>query len=330
MSTTQFTPRGPTRHGLTRRDFNRAALGALAGAAMPAAYAQAKPWRVAFANISDEIPFGATVMRGFKESAGKRKDMQFTFLDNRNDAARAVDNARTIAAASYDLFIQYNTHAATNVVIGKMMDEAKIKVLAIQIPVPNAPLFAVDNAASGTESGRVLAEAGKARWKDETPVAVIIGLPEAGPLFLERANAAKAEIGKVYPGIAFNEFSSKNDAANARQIATDMLTRNPNRKVLFWVHVDAIALAALAAVRNAGREAECLVSTTGGDRAAFPEIRRANSSFLGTYAFFPELWAEDVLPLAERILRGEPVPPRTFPKRQLFLTSKNIDQYYAS
>jgi ribose transport system substrate-binding protein len=312
----------------TRRDFGRFAVGTLGALLVPGALAQQKPWRVAFANISDEIPFGATVLRGFKDAAAKRTDMQFTFLDNRNDAARAVDNARTVAAANFDLFIEYNAQAASNQVIAKIMDEAKIKVLAIQIPVPGAPLFAVDNAASGTESGRILAETAKAKWGDETPVGIIIGIPESGPLFLERANAAKESIRKVYPNIAFQEFSSKNDAANTRQIATDMLTRNPNKKILFWVHVDAMALAALAAIRNAGRENEALVSTTGGDRAAFPEIRRTGSSFLGTYSFFPELWAQDVIPLAERMLKGEQVPARTFPQRQLFITSRNIDQFY--
>jgi ABC-type sugar transport system substrate-binding protein len=208
------------------------------------------------------------------------------------------------------------------------MKDANIPVLAIQVAVGDAPLFAVDNPASGAESGRILAETAKKRWPQEAPVVVILGIPEAGPLIAERTAAAKEAIKKVYPGVTFNEYTTKNDAANTRQVATDMLTRNPGKKVLFWVHVDAMALAALAGVRNAEREADCFVSTTGGDRAAFPEIRRKGGPFLGTYSFFPELWADDVLPLAERMLKKEEVPKRVFPKRQLFLTIDNIDQYY--
>lgn len=98
-----------------------------------------------------------------------------------------VENARSVAAARYDLFIQYNGQAASNAPISRLMAGAGIKVLAIQVPVPGAPLFAVDNSASG----RVLAEEGKRRWPDAVPVAVIIGLPEAGPMFRDRGEAAK-------------------------------------------------------------------------------------------------------------------------------------------
>lgn len=286
-------------------------------------------WRVAFANMSDEIPFGASVLRGFREAVARRPELSVTFLDNRFDAARAVDNARAVVASRQDLFIQYNIQAAANVPIARMMEEARIKVLAIQVPVGRAPLYAVDNKASGTESGRVLAEVAKARWPSETPVVVIIGVPEAGPLFAERAEGAREAISRIYPGISFVEFSSKNDAGNSRQLAADTLTRHPRRKLLFWVHVDAMALAVLAAVRNAGRESDCLISTTGGDHAAFPEIRR-RGSYLGTYSFFPELWAEDILPIAISMLRGEAVPERIYPRQALFVTADNIDRYYPS
>jgi ribose transport system substrate-binding protein len=279
--------------------------------------------------MSDEIPFGAAVLKGFKEGIAKRPELSVTFMDNRFDAARAVDSARAIVASKQDLFIEYNIQAAANVPISRMMEEARIKVLAIQAPVGKAPLYAVDNRDSGTQSGQVLAETAKARWPGDAPVVVIVGVPEAGPLFAERAAGARESIANVYPGVSFVEFSSKNDAGNTRQLATDTLTRNPGRKVLFWVHVDAMALAALAAVRNAGREADCLISTTGGDQAAFPEIRK-KSSYLGTFSFFPELWAEDLLPVAIRMLRGEAVPERIYPKQALFVTAANIDRYYPS
>lgn len=121
-----------------------------------------------------------------------------------------------MAAARYDLFIQYNGQAASNVPVARLMAGAGIKVLAIQVPVPGAPLFAVDNSASGADSGRVLAEEGKRRWPDAVPVAVIIGLPEAGPMFRERGEAAKRAIAAVYPGVTFEEFSSKSDVGHVR------------------------------------------------------------------------------------------------------------------
>ena len=303
-------------------------LAAGAAALAPGAVLAQSRKRIAFANISDDIPFGASVQRGVRDAASRRPEFELTYMDNRNDAARALENARTVVASRYDLFIEYNAQSGSNLPIWRMMQEARIPVLAVQIGVGEAPLFAVDNKASGVESGRVLAETARKRWPSETPVFVIIGIPEAGPLIAERAAGAKESIDKVYPGASFIEFSSGNDAGRTRQLVTDTLTRFPNRKVLFWVHVDAMALAALAAVRNASRQADAMITTTGGDRAAFPEIRADNSPLLGTYGFFPELWGDDLLGIAADMLAGKPVARLIRPRRQLFLSRDNLGQYY--
>ena len=313
---------------VTRRTLTIMGLGVAGSLLVPGKlFGQARR-RVAFANISDEIPFGATVLRGLKEAAANRKDFELTYMDNRNDAARALENARAVVAARHDLFIQYNAQAGSNLPIWRMMQEAKIPVLAVQIGVGEAPLFAVDNRASGTDSGKVLAETAKKKWPSETPVVVIIGIPEAGPFIAERASGAKETIKRVSPSIEFIEFSSRNDAGHTRQLVTDTLTRFSGRKVLFWVHVDAMALAALAAVRNASRGADALITTTGGDRAAFPEIRVEGSPFLGTYAFFPELWGPDIIGAADDLLQGKQIAKLIHPRRQLFLSRDNIATYY--
>jgi ribose transport system substrate-binding protein len=301
---------------------------ALLGGAGPApSLAQAKK-RIAFANFNDEASFAAAVLRGFREAARARGDVEMLYYDNRQDAARSVENARTVAAQKVDLFIEYNGIQAANAQIARLMEEARIPVLAIQVPVPGAPLYAVNNPLSGTESGRALAETARARWGAAPPAALIIGLPEAGPLFIERSEAAKRAIKAVFPDITFDEHTSKNDTGVARQVTQDFLTRHPRGKVIIWVHVDGMALASLAAVRNAAREADVLIATTGGDRAMFPELRRAGSPVVGSFSFFPENWGAEVLDLVGRMLKGEQLPPLTHPGKQLLLTPANINEHY--
>jgi ribose transport system substrate-binding protein len=314
---------------LTRRTSLKAMLAAsLVPFAVPTAFGQAAKKRVAFANVSNDNPFGATVLQSLKEAAGQYPDMALTYMDNRQDAAQAVEVARTVAAARYDLFIEYNAQAGSNVPIWRMMQEAKIPVLAVQIGIAEAPLYAVDNKKIGTESGRIVAEEFKKKWPDETPTILILSLQEAGPFFIERSEAAKVSIAKVYPGVPMIEFSTHNDAGHTRQLVTDTLTRFPGKKFLIWVHIDAMALSALAAVRNSQRAADSLISSTGGDKATFPEIRQAGSCFLGTFASFPELWGPDILTLARDMLAGKDVAKRTYPKRELFLSRENIATYY--
>ena len=292
-----------------------------------AALAQAKRWRIAVANLDDASAFGQAIVNGLKVAVAKTPEIELTFFDNRNDAALAVENARSVATSKYDLLIEYNGKVASNAPIARIMAEAGIKVLAVQVPVPNAPLFAVDNQASGADSGRVLADEAKRRWPGATPVFVVIGFPEAGPIFLERANAAKEAIGKVYPGAKFEDFSSRGDPAYVRQTVTDLLTRFPDRKVAIWVHLDEVALAAISAVRNSDRGNDVIISTTGGSKAVYAEIKRKGSPLLGTYSFFPELWGDDLLAISGRMLRGESVEARAYPKRQLFLDARNLSQY---
>jgi ribose transport system substrate-binding protein len=312
----------------------RTSIKALMGAAVvamgvPHAFGQSKK-RIAFANVSNDNPFGAAVLQSIKEAAGKHPELELTYMDNRQDAALALDNARAVAAARFDLFIEYNAQAGSNVPIRRLMQEANIPVLAVQIGIPDAPLFAVNNRATGLESGRVLADAARKKWPNETPVILILSLSEAGPFFIERSEAAKEAITKAYPGVSLIEFSTHNDAGLTRQLVTDTLTRFPGRKVMLWVHIDAMALSALAAVRNSARTADCLISSTGGDKAVFPELRQDGSPFLGTFAAFPELWGDDILSLASDMLAGKTVPKLVYPKRELFLSRDNIATYYPS
>ncbi len=314
-----------------RRRFTATSLAVGAGMLLSSplqVLAQGKKRRIAFANISDEVPFAATVLKGFKDIAAKRPDLEFGYFDNKFDAARSVENARNIATARYDAYINYGVSAAANTQIVRIMGEAGIPSLAITVPMQGSPLFAVDNVKAGTESGRRLAESAKAKWPGVMPVVIISGYPEISPTMAERNVAAKEGIRSVFSGIAIEEFSNKHDPALSRQIATDVLTRNPGKRIIVWCSLDSVALATVAAVRSAARESEVLIAATGGDMAAFTEIRRPNSNFVGTYAFFPELWAQDLVAVAEKLLNREKVPDRIIPQRQAFLERDTVAKYY--
>ena len=156
----------------------------------------------------------------------------------------------------------------------------------------------------------------------------MINWPEMGPMFVERGNSAKESLKEGFPNANITEFSAIGDPNRARQQAADFLTRNPNKKILMWVFSDAYGVSALAAARNAGREDDVLVATTGGDLSVFPEIRKARTAFVGSFSFFPELWGADLLNAAIKGVNGEKLPARISPTRQLFLSSANIAQYY--
>ena len=77
-----------------------------------------------------------------------------------------------------------------------------------------------------------------------------------------------------------------------------------------WSHVDGMSLAALTAARNANREADVMIASTGGEAVVFPEIRKPNGGFYGTFSFFPESWGSELLALAARLAAKETLPER--------------------
>lgn len=289
----------------------------------------AKKTRIAFANYDEEASFGTLVQNGIRKAAAAHPDYDVTYYDNKHDGPAAVENARTVSIVHPDVFIEYNSIVPqANTQVARLMKQAAIPILSVQVRVPDTPLFAVDNPMSGYEAGKAVAMAAKQRWGGETPVVLLLTLPEGGPLFLERTAGARKGIQEVFPDSAAAEFSTKNDVGTARQVTSDFLTKNPGKKIAIWAHVDAMGIAALTAARNAGREGDVLLSSTGGEASVFPEIRKPNSVYIGTFSFFPEYWGEDLLPLAARLARGDSIPDTSKPSKELFLTTANLDQYY--
>jgi ribose transport system substrate-binding protein len=303
------------------------ALGAALIAAGTAA-AQDKKVRVAFANFNDEHSFGAIVLKGMQAAAKQRPDIEMIYYDNKSDAARSVENARAATVVKPDVYIGYNTFPATNPQIGRVLKDAGIPVLSVQTRIPDTPIFAVDNALSGYEACKGLSQEAKKRWGPKPPVIFLLPFPEGGPLFLERTDACKKAIAEEFPGAPVQEQSTKNDTGHARSVTTDFLTRHAGQKVMIWAHVDAMAIAALTAARNSNRESDVLISATGGEAAVFPEIRKANGVYVGTFSFFPENWGQDILDLAVKLARKQSVPEVTRPARQVFVTRENIEQLY--
>src|SRR6266446_2976773 len=119
----------------------------------PPASAQRR-WVVAFANLTEEPGVtlegtgftGAEVRESFVLAA-RAYPVEMVFYDNQRDDARALQNTDAAIARKVDLYIQYHQGAA-NAAIAEKLKAAGIRVLALNYPVPGAPLYTVDNLAA--------------------------------------------------------------------------------------------------------------------------------------------------------------------------------------
>ena len=104
-------------------------------------------FRVAFANLNEEpgtridgLGFtGAEIRRSF-ELASRSLPLDMIYYDNAGIGERALANADDAIRRKVDLFIAYGADADANTEIGARMKAAGIPVLAVNYPVPGAPL----------------------------------------------------------------------------------------------------------------------------------------------------------------------------------------------
>ena len=285
-----------------------------------------KPYVLAFANWNETNSFAVLVRKGVEEVA-KRYGVTVISMDNKQDPQQANINADNAITQKVDFYFQYNQDTEINNRVGDKLKAAGIKGIAIQVPMGDFPLYRVDNVLAGKLGGRAIAEKAKANWSVE-PIMLVMGYPESGALFQSRAKGAISGAQEIFPNVKIFEDTTKGDVERCRSVVADFLTAHPNEKIILWTHVDQMALACLSAVKSANRLGDVFIGQTGGDPSIFPELRNAESIIAGTASFFPEMWGEDLVPLAIQMLNDGITPPPVIEPKTIFITHQNINSYY--
>jgi ribose transport system substrate-binding protein len=235
-----------------------------------------------------------------------------------------------------DLVIEYNADAAANAEIARRLKAAGIPVLAINDPVPGAPLYGADNLAAGRIAGAALGQFAKENWSDETVVAAIVGdLDESAAPSVDRARGIEEGLRQDLSDVSVTRLDSGGNPLRIEGVLSKFLAAQSRRKVLVGALDDASALAAKTAIELARRLGDCIIVSQGVDRTIHggasdrKELDPSNrgSIVLGSVAYYMDRYGYDVLPLALRMLRGEAVPPKTVTKHML-LSAKNIFVQY--
>lgn len=344
----------PTPTGLSgrrRRRIRRRLVGALAltvlvvavviGTERPAG-AQRR-WVVAFANVTEEpgVTLEGTGFTGaeIRESfnlAVRQLPIDLVFYDNQRNDARAVANAETAIARKVDLYVQYHRGAAANATIAQKLKAAGIPVLAVNYPVPGAPLYSLDNAAAGRVAGEALAQFASRSWTGQPLAAVIIGrVADTADRVPERVHGVTEALRQRLPAARLTTLDTQGNPAQVAPLLGAFLAAQPARKILIAATDDVTALAAKSAVEAAGRVRDAVIVSHGVDRSIHGgandrkelDPNNRGSIVLGSVAFYLDRLGYEVLPLAIRMLRGEQVPTQTATPHKL-VTAANVFAEY--
>ena len=313
-------------------------LGALVLGTGAAPVVAQRQYVIAFANLTEEP--GVTVEgtgftgREIRESfvlAARAHPIEMVFYDNQRDDARAIQNADAAIARKVDLYIEYHRGAAS-AVIGQKLKAAGIPVLAVNYPVPGAPLYTVDNRAAGRVAGEALAQFALRSWRGQPTAAAVVGnLSATADRVPERGQGVTEALRQRLPAVRVTDVDTKGNLAQVGPLLGKFLAAHPGGKLLFAATDDTTALAVKAAVESAGRVQDTAIVSHGVDRTIHggmndrKEIDPANrgSIVIGSVAFYLDRLGYEVLPLAMRMLRGETLPGRVT-TRHVLVTAANV------
>ena len=286
--------------------------------------------KIGFANLTEDIPFAVRVREGM-ERAAKANNVELVTADNKLDGATAAANADNFITQGVQGVVEFQTDEKFGKSIMQKFEARNIPVIAIDIPMPGATFFGVDNPKAGGMAGKGLGEWIKKNWNGQIDALVMLELPQSGPTPAARMKGQRdgleSVIGKI-PESKVKHLDSKNTLEEARKLMSDTLTTLPNAKRIAVVCInDDTAAGAIAAAEAAGRKKQIAVAAVDASDRGREEIRKPGSPQIGSTASFPEKYGEKIIPEMIKAINGEKLPEK-FYTDHVFLTKDNVDKYY--
>jgi len=281
-----------------------------------------RAYRVGYAQLSGDQPFPRKVTQSLTDAAAL-SHLELLVADNRDSPEEALKNAVWLISQKVDFVIEYEFHYRVGPVLANMFQKAGIPILAIDIPMPSAIYFGVNNYAAGTLGGEALAGFAKRHWRGCVDRILLLEIPEAGPVPHARVIGTLEGMRSVLPKLSQKCVLHRN--GKGTEMGGYLATRRVLRALAKREHLliaaanDNSARGAIRAVREAGREeiTAIMAQGWGPDEGLAEEISKTDSPLIGAVAYFPEKYGSMILPIVLQCLNGEAVPPAVYIEHKL-------------
>ena len=290
-----------------------------------------KKYVIGFANLQRDIPFCALVEQGIKANSDAA-GVELVVADNHLDGATALNNAESFINRNVDFVIEFQTDANFGTTIMQKMNSAGIKVVAIDIPMPGAMFFGVNNPRAGFMGGSYLAQAAtKAFGADKVKNGYFVEgeLPQSGPIPAMRTGGQVAGFLAAVPEFDPShvlKFDSKNTLEESFTQTNSLLAKIPDGAVVMGTAInDQATTGILRAVKQAGREKNVMVVGLGADEK---DTLKNEPAFVASVGSFPERYGNALVPIALATLAKHSLPDAVL-INHVMVTKQNMCKYYA-
>ena len=288
-----------------------------------------KQYRIGYASQGQNSSFGEEVHRGLVRAA-ERERLELIVVDNRYQPKIALKNAELLIRDSVDLVIEFQTDESMAPAIAAKYHEAKIPLIAIDIPHPGATYFGANNYEAGLLAGRYLGKWARQIWNGQADEILLLELARAGSLPAARVRGAVAGIREVVRDAAdwpVVSIDGDGQFKTALERVRRHLRASRAKRILVAAANDPSALGAARAFEEAGRAADCAIAGQNAEPDARAELRRPRTPLVASIGYFPEKYGDGLIRLALDILGRRPVAPAAFVKHQV-ITRENVEHFY--
>jgi ribose transport system substrate-binding protein len=286
-----------------------------------------KRYRIGYASQTENSTFAFAVSESIRWAA-RQQQVELISLDNRYSCQMALRNAERMIDERVELAIEFQAYERIAAKLSSLFQNARIPLIAIEVPHPGATFFGVDNYRVGMLAGRTLAQAAKRYWKAEADELLLLELEIAGSIPHLRLSGAEAAVRQLLPATdRIQHLDTRGEFLRSFESVRKYLRRTPERKTLITGVNDSAVLGALRAFEEVGRHNLCLAVGLGGLPEARRELRTPGTRLIGSVGFFPEQYGERVMQLALDILRKKTPPPALHASAQM-ITPQNVDHFY--
>ena len=277
----------------------------------------ARPKKLVFGygGQSAEMPFSEAVTASLR-AAATAVGVDLMVLDNRYNAETATANADTFIRDRVDVIIEFQIDEHAAPIIADKIAEARIPLIAIDIPHPHSTYFGVDNYRVGREAGGLLAEFAINHWGGKMDWMVGLDIEEAGPLVQSRITGAFEGVRSRLPNLPVESFvriDGRGMRDKSYKVVLDFLNRHPKDKhILIAAANDTSAMGAIAAVRELKREKQIAVVGQDCLEEMLVEMQKPGSPAIASIFHEVGLYGPRLIEIGLALLRGETVPPYNY------------------
>jgi ribose transport system substrate-binding protein len=285
-----------------------------------------KRFRIGYAAQTHDS-FCTALAQGLRWAAAARP-IDLIEVENRYSAKAALRNAEQLVSQRVDLVIEFQTYERIGAKLAQIFEQARIPVIAVEIPHPNSVFLGVDNQRAGIAAGKMLLKAAQKQWGGECDEILFLDLEIAGSLPHLRLSSAQNVIrAGLKDDCVLTNLDSRGEFVRSFDLTRHYLQKTPKRRTLLTGINDYAVLGALRAFEEAGRSHLCIAVSHGGGPEARRELRLPNSRLFAAIAFFPERYGENLIHLALDILNKKTTPPAVYMPVQV-LTPRNVNDCY--